>query len=289
MASRRCAGQSRGGPLWAAIWDQRGLQILVAAFDSSAACRGYGQVVLQLALNTSTARQRAVRFRCPLRGVIARGRALRLEPVGTGNGEAFDTSAPLEQGSAPAAGIQDHRRLVARQNSSMARSTSGRSPLFQSGQAGSTPARVTACRVRLDRLRTLPSQGGNAGSNPARDANAPSKWTAASATNAGSGVRILLGVPRQRRRRAARFHKPGEIGSTPIAATTRAPGRPERRRLDTAKRAGSTPAARTGTRRGGRPSGGRTFCGTRSSTSAGTTGSDAGLVATAVSNTACTR
>jgi hypothetical protein len=37
------------------------------------------------------------------------------------------------------------------------------------------------------RPRTLPPQGGNAGSNPARDAQAHGNWIAARATNAGSG------------------------------------------------------------------------------------------------------
>ena len=49
--------------------------------------------------------------------------------------------------------------------------------------------------------------------------HAPSKWNAASATNAGSSVRIRMGVQSQRRRRAGGPHKPASVGPTPIAGT----------------------------------------------------------------------
>lgn len=155
--------------------------------------------------------------------MIAGGPAPRLEPAGTGNGEAFDTSAPL------------CRRVW----------LPARPPPFQGGQAGSTPARATASPCRLARPRILPSQGRDAGSNPARVANGPvvqvdghrSTKSVHGCSN-HPGVSNASGAGAQSPFiRAARSDRHRSL--------VRASGQAERRQPDTLEIAGSIPASLT--------------------------------------------
>jgi hypothetical protein len=240
-----CLGRPVVGhpPLWAAIWDQRGLQILAAAFDSSAArrARARGRAA-RLESGRRRRTRRAVRIRRALRRAIFSWCCGAVGSRARRKAWVFDSPALL----------------------SMARSTSGEVAALSRQPGGFDPRtgyEMTDSSTRQGRLpfkqRTrvrVPHRSQQHGHVVQVEGHRSTK-----SVHAGSNPAVVT-APASSGEHAALIRLSETVRFRPLV---RAPGRPARRRLDTAKRAGSIPAERTG--------------------------SEAGQVPTADSKPACTR